>query len=89
MSSWGDLNSYADSLNIKASLNTNGTIPPNSQSDASSSGYKSKKNNNFATDVNGDSNLLNFTLICFGVNGGYNGYNDRINEYNRVRQFFD
>jgi predicted chitinase len=88
ISSWGNLNNYADSLNIKTALNTNGKTPPNSQSQASSLGYNTKKNNNFATDVNGDSNLVNFTLICFGVNGGYNGYSDRINEYNRIRQYF-
>jgi putative chitinase len=88
ISSWGNLNNYADSLNIKAALDTNGKTPPNSQSEASSLGYKTNKNNNFATNINGDINLVNFTLICFGVNGGYNGYSERINEYNRVRQYF-
>lgn len=88
ISSWGDLNIYADYLNIKKTLNTNGANPPNSQNDASTSGYMREKSNNFATKVNGDSNLLNFTLICFGVNGGYNGYSDRIIEFNRIRNFF-
>lgn len=88
ISSWGNLNNYADSLNIKALLNTNGVTPPNSQEIATSQGYSVKKSNNFATDVKGDSNLLNFTLICFGVNGGYNGYADRIQEYNRITKYF-
>jgi predicted chitinase len=91
-SDWGNLNTYADNMNTKQSIDTgiysqSGT--PNTQLDAKNMGFKVKKKNNFSTDANSsNNNLSNFTLICFGVNGGYNGYKDRINNWNNIRQYF-
>lgn len=91
-SDWGNLNSYADSMDMKKPIDTgvySQSVVPNSQVDAKNQGFKVKKKNNFSTDANSsNSNLSNFTLICFGVNGGYNGYRDRINAWNNIRQYF-
>ena len=44
---------------------------------------------NFATSIiSSNNNLLNFTLISFGISGDYTGYSDKINEWNRIRQYF-
>ena len=91
-SSWGNLNSYADDMDIKKPIDTgiysaNGI--PTSNIEAKNAGFKTKAKNNFATDANSSNdNLLNFTLISFGINGGYNGYRDRINNWNDIRKYF-
>ena len=91
-SGWGNLNSFADNMNLKQVIDTgiySQSGIPNAQSDAKNLGFKVKKNNNFSTDANSSNdNLSNFTLICFGINGGYNGYRDRINAWNNIRQYF-
>jgi hypothetical protein len=91
-SAWGNLNDYADSMNIKKPMALGSTTLsqlPNSQSDAKDQGYKTKRNNNIATDNSpSDPNFNNFTLICFGVNGGYNGFKDRVSNWNAIREYF-
>lgn len=91
-SDWGNLNSFADNMDMKKPIDTgiySQSGIPNTQVDAKNMGFKVKKKNNFATDANSsNSNLEHFTLICFGVNGGYNGYKDRINNWNSIRQYF-
>jgi predicted chitinase len=91
-SSWGNLNSYADDMDINKSIDT-GIYSiagiPNTQSEANNAGFKTKAKNNFATDSNSsNNNLLNLTLISFGINGGYNGYRDRIKNWNDIRKYF-
>lgn len=91
-SSWGDLNNYADKIDITKNIDygvyTYSDLPID-QKDAHSKGFKVKKSNNFATNAkSSNDNLLNFTLICFGVNGGYNGYKERINNWNDIRKYF-
>lgn len=91
-SDWGNLNSFADNMDLKKPIDTgiySQSGIPNTQGDAKNMGFKVKKKNNFSTDANSsNSNLEQFTLICFGVNGGYNGYKDRINNWNGIRQYF-
>ncbi len=59
---------------------------PNKHIDGSSFG--SKKNSNFSRSyAPNDLNFNNFTLICFGVNGGYNGYRDRVENWIRIREY--
>ena len=89
-SSWGNLNNYADDMDTSKAIDFgSATSVPNTQTDATNSGFKTKAKNNFATQANSSNdNLLNFTLICFGINGGYNGYNDRINNWNSIRKYF-
>ena len=91
-SSWGNLNQYADDMNINKPIDTgiySQSGIPNTQKEASNAGFKRKASNNFATDASSSNdNLLNFTLISFGINGGYNGYRDRINNWNDIRKYF-
>ncbi len=89
-SDWGNLNTYADNMNLKRIIDIGiNTTVPNSSVEAKNLGFKVKKKNNFSTDANSSNdNLSNFTLICFGINGGYNGYRERIGEWNRIRQYF-
>ena len=89
-SSWGNLNDYADNMNIKNPINLGSlTINqlPNSQDSAKTSSYNTKKNDNISSSIT-DPNFNNFTLICFGVNGGYGGFQDRINNWNIIRGYF-
>lgn len=89
-SAWGNLNDIADKMDIRRPINL-GSVSlsqvPNTH--AAGKQYGSKRNNNFATRYNpNDANFTNFTLICFGINGGYNGYRDRIENWTRIREFF-
>jgi predicted chitinase len=89
---WGNLNDYADKMNVKNTLGFGSTSLnqlPNSQSAAAKMGYKHKKNNNIAT-VNSpsDINFNNFALICFAINGGYNGFKDRCSNWLQIREYF-
>ena len=60
---------------------------PNTHKDGKSFG--NKKNANFARTYSpNDVNFNNFTLICFGVNGGYNGYRERVDNWIRIREYF-
>ena len=91
-SSWGNLNSYADNMNINNPLGFGSTSLdqlPNTQQSANNMGYKVKKKNNIATVCSpSDVNFNNFTLICFGVNGGYNGFQQRCQNWLQIRQYF-
>lgn len=89
-SAWGNLNDYADSMDIKKSMYF-GSLSINQlpKSNAEGKQYGHKKNKNIATQYNpSDANFTNFTLICFGVNGGYNGFRDRVENWIRIREFF-
>lgn len=91
-SSWGNLNDYADKMNIKKPMAT-GSISidmiPNTQQEAHKLKYKTKRANNIATENSpSDLNFNNFTLICFGVNGGYMGFRERIKMWNKIREYF-
>ena len=60
---------------------------PNSH--ATGKQYGTKRNNNFSTRYSpNDANFTNFTLICFGVNGGYNGYQERVKNWIEIREYF-
>ena len=91
-SRWGNLNDYADKMNVKNTMGF-GSISleklPNSQSSAKSMGYKLMKSNNIAT-VNSpsDVNFNNFTLISFAINGGYNGFQSRFKNWLQIREYF-
>ena len=91
-SSWGNLNTYADKMDNTKSIDLNGiTDVPNSQAYANtnSSLYSNTSSNNFGTYASSsNSNLLNFTLLSLGVVGTYDGYKDRINNWNNIRQYF-
>lgn len=88
-SSWGNLNDYADNMNIKKPMGLGSAVLsdlPNKHSDGSS--YGNKRNNNFSRSyAPNDLNFNNFTLICFGVNGGYNGYRDRVENWIKIREY--
>jgi predicted chitinase len=89
-SSWGNLNDYADKMDIKLPINTV-VAAPNDTKNAYDLGYRVHKNmeDSFAKKTNPlDQNLLYFNKICFGVNGGYNGFRDRINNWNQIRKYF-
>jgi len=89
-SAWGNLNDYADKMDIKKPMGLGSAVItdlPNSQKEGNS--YGNKKSNNFARHYSAnDVNFNNFTLICFGVNGGYNGYRDRVQNWNQIREYF-
>jgi predicted chitinase len=89
-SSWGNLNTYADLMDIKKPMGLGSSVItdlPNTQKDGVK--YGNKKRKNFARTYSpNDENFNNFTIICFGVNGGYNGYRDRVNNWNQIREYF-
>jgi predicted chitinase len=89
---WGNLNDYADKMSVRNTIGFGSTSLdqlPNSQKDASSAGYKHKKNNNIATDNSpSDVNFNNFALICFAINGGYNGFRERCKNWLQIREYF-
>lgn len=93
-STWGNLNDFADKMDVKQPINTGiytGNSIPNDTQSALNSGYKVRKNmeDSFAKKANPlDQNLLYFNKICFGVNGGYNAFRDRINNWNQIRKYF-
>jgi predicted chitinase len=93
-SSWGNLNEFADKMDVKQPINTGnytGNSIPNDTKNAYDLGYRVRKNmeDSFAKKANPqDQNLLYFNKICFGVNGGYNGFRDRINNWNQIRKYF-
>lgn len=89
-SSWGNLNIFADNMEVKNSID-NGVnlLIPNSTKDGKQLGFKVSKEDNFSTSANSsNNNLVNFTLICFGISGGYDGYKDRIDKWNDIRKYF-
>jgi predicted chitinase len=93
-SSWGNLNEFADKMDVKQPIDTGiytGNSIPNDTKIAYDSGYRVRKNmeESFAKKANPqDQNLFYFNKICFGVNGGYNGFRDRINNWNQIRKYF-
>jgi len=89
-SSWGNLNDYADKMDVKIPINTVVTAPNDTQN-AYDLGYKVYKNmeDSFAKKTNPlDQNLLYLNKISFGISGGYNGFRDRINNWNQIRKYF-
>ncbi len=84
----GNLNDYADKMDIKKGFNFGGTsLEKLPESNAQGSPYGNKKNKNYATHFNpNDANFLNLTIICLGVNGGYNGYKERFKNWLRIRE---
>ena len=91
-SSFGNLNSYADKMSVKQPIDLGVFVPsqiPNDNQTALNAGFQINKNNNFATQAKSiNPNLLNYTYICFGIKGGYDGYKDRIDNWNYLRKFF-
>ena len=89
-SAWGNLNDYADKMDIKRPMGLGSAVIsdlPDSHKEGKQ--YGSKKSSNFARSYSpNDSNFNNFTLICFGVNGGYNGYRDRVQNWIQIREYF-
>ena len=88
-SAWGNLNDYADNMDIKKPMGLGSAVLsdlPNKHKDGSSHG--NKKNKNFSRSyAPNDLNFNNFTLICFGVNGGYNGYRERVENWIKIREY--
>jgi len=89
-SAWGNLNDYADKMNIKKPMNLgSSSVSALPNSHATGKQYGTKRNNNFSTRYSpNDANFTNFTLICFGVNGGYNGYQERVKNWIEIREYF-
>ena len=89
-SAWGNLNDYADNMDVKKPMGLGSSVLgdlPNTHKDGKSFG--NKKNSNFAKTYSpNDLNFNNFTLICFGVNGGYNGYRERVDNWIKIREYF-
>ena len=87
-SSWGDLNNYADKMDITKTIDTSSYYSeiPNSKLDID---FGITKSDNFSNSIiSSNDNLSYFTSICFGITGGYDGYSDRIHEWNKLRQYF-
>jgi predicted chitinase len=87
-SAWGDLNEIAAKLDASRPLfegfGTAVESAPNTQDNGRAFG--TKKNKNWATSTNKGEQARLFTVICFGVNGGYNGYRERMLNYERARK---
>jgi predicted chitinase len=93
ISTWGNLNDYTDKMDINNAIDTisGGETPPNSNAENNDQAYPegTTKDDNFGkTYYSSNKNLEIFTLICFGVNGGYDGYRDKINNWNQIRKYF-
>jgi predicted chitinase len=93
-SAWGDLRTYADKMDLTKPLDI-GSFSiedlPNTVGEANKFGakYGRKKAKNFATSFpKVDTNLYNYMIIQFGVNGGYNGFRERCINWDRARKFF-
>jgi predicted chitinase len=89
-SSWGNLNDYADKMDVNIPIDTLNTAPNDAKS-AYDLGYRVRRNmeDSFAKKTNPlDQNLFYLNKISFGVNGGYNGFRDRINNWNQIRKYF-
>lgn len=89
-SAWGNLNEYADKIDIKKPMVLGGiTISQLPNTNKAGKQYGVKKKKNIATQYSpNDINFTNFTLICFGVNGGYNGFRERVENWNKIREYF-
>lgn len=88
-SAWGDLNEYADKMDISKSINFgSSSLSQLPESNEQGAKYGVKKAKNYCTSVGGqnDQNFLNLTIICFGVNGGYNGYKHRFEGWLKIRE---
>jgi predicted chitinase/phage terminase large subunit-like protein len=86
----GNLNDYADKMDIKKPMAPSVSVSSLPNTHAAGKGYGSKNKSNIATQLApGDANFLNFTLICLGVNGGYNGFRDRVEGWNKIRSYFN
>jgi predicted chitinase len=82
----GDLNKYADKMSIKEDMGTGrASITDLPKSNKEGKKYGTKNNDNFATDNGGNKNFINLTIISLSVNGGYNGYDERIRNWVRIR----
>jgi len=86
LSTWGNLNDYADKMDINQSTTYGLYTVPNKDSSAAELGYGYKLDDNFSKTIN-NNNLSNFTPICLAING-YNGYKDKINNWNEMRKYF-
>lgn len=93
-SAWGDLRKFADAMDITKPLIL-GSFTfndlPNTPAEARTftKTYGAKKRRNFATSFSRqDPNLYNYTIIQFGVNGGYNGFGHRCENWDRARKLF-
>ena len=93
----GDLNKYADKMDIKKPFNFGGTtiedLPENveqSKKAVKKYGIFTTKNpNDIATHFSpNDTNFVNFTMICLGINGGYNGFQSRCKNWLQIREYF-
>lgn len=85
----GNLNLYADRMDITKTMNF-GRLNLNSLPETHSEGkkYGIKNSENIATANGSDPNFLNFTIICLGINGGYNGFKDRVENWIKIRSYF-
>lgn len=82
----GNLNQYADKMSIKEEMGTGrASITDLPKSNKEGKKYGTKNNDNFATDNGGNKNFINLTIISLSVNGGYNGYDERVKNWIRIR----
>lgn len=93
-SSWGNLNTYADEMDITQDIDF-GEFSiddlPSSVTDANA--FKNKyggiKRRNFSTAVkSSNNNLKNITMLTLAVNGGYNHFKERVLAWQKIRQYF-
>jgi predicted chitinase len=84
----GNLNDYADKMDIRKGFDFGGTSLENlPESNKQGKQYGNGKSKNYATAFNAnDANFVNLTIICLGVNGGYNGYRERFKNWLRIRE---
>jgi hypothetical protein len=77
-------------MDIKKPINLGSTTVENLPNDNTAvKQYGVRLNKNISTDLNpSDVNFKYFTLICFGINGGYNGFRHRVQNWNQIREYF-
>jgi predicted chitinase len=81
-----NLNVFADRMSIKEEMGLGSasiTDLPHYNNEGKK--YGRDNNKNFATAFGGNKNLLNLTIISLAVNGGYNGYDERVKNWIRIR----
>jgi predicted chitinase len=86
----GNLNDYADKMDIRKPMPSSVNISDLPNTHAQGKVYGSKNKHNIATELApGDANFLNITLISLGVNGGYNGFRERVEAWIKIRSYFN
>ncbi|NBO22476.1 hypothetical protein EBU94_03925 [bacterium] len=86
----GNLNDFADKMSIKEDMGTGrASITNLPHTNVDGKKYGTRNNDNFATDNGGNKNFVNITIISLAVNGGYNGYDERVRNWVRIRNIIN